>query len=171
MKAIKFIAIFAMIIGITATSCKKEETHMVKNNVPENKQDKQQKYLSPGSTNPWGPNWKIPNNPQTEDCISDPQTCYDDVIVRPEKVDFYRAFVEEVTSSSEGVVRGFSNDVYREIMPELEPHVLHELTSGQYYMHHIVNVDVVKEYLLVLPSNYYVPGITPVYWMFRFIVE
>lgn len=174
MRKYKIIAIFAMLAVIATTvvfvGCKKEETHMVKNNVPENKQDKQQKYLQ-GTTTFFGANWQVPNNPETEDCYNNPQTCFDDVIIRPEKIDSYRDFVHMVTSSPDGLVKGFSDDVYREIMPEIESQILDELTSGIYYMHHIINERTGKECLLVSPSSDYSPEDIQISWMFRFIIE
>ena len=166
-----FAAVAALSAGLVFVACKKEETHIVKNNLPQTNLSKQQKLNGEGEANPWGPNWQIPDDPQTEDCIRIPATCYDEIIVSADKAELYDRFIQKVTSGSDSVADCFSYNHYRTIMPELSSEVLNELTSGNCYMHYIVNENSGKECLLVSHSSTYIPTENSILWMFRFIVE
>ena len=163
MKKIKYIAIFAMLIGIATTAifvgCEKKENQVV---ISKQKVVKQQKYFFEGVfENIW--DGKSYHYDLTRGI------CFDEIIIRPEQRDFYYEFIQEVITDPYAVASAFYDDRYREIIPELEVEILERLRGGYLYLHHVVNEEINREFLIATSESFYEPWVE-VFTVFQFRV-
>ena len=152
-KIILIVTVATMIAGVVFVACQKETTKTDKKEVI--KQGvKQQKEMSH-----WGLNWKW--DASVGECLDlYPRDCFDEVIIRPEQRISYREFIQEVTLSSDAVANVFSDDNrFREILPNLEGEILDLLRDGSFYMHHVVNEEINKEFLIATKEDAYTPEV------------